>query len=73
MRNTVLLRWTVGMSVADALYQATVSHLGYETSVEFERVWSYVFPFLLAFWVEEDSRARPEYIVLRLILVSSST
>lgn len=48
------------MGVAVALYQATVFHLGHETSAEFERVWSYVFPFLLAFWVEEDSRARPD-------------
>jgi hypothetical protein len=54
-----LLRWIVGVSVAVALYQATVFYLGYETSAEFERVWSYVFPFLLAFWVEEDSRDRP--------------
>ncbi len=60
MRSAALIRWIVGTSVVVALYQATVFHLGYETSVEFERVWGYVFPFLLAFWVEEDSRARPE-------------
>lgn len=48
------------MSVMVALYQATVFRLGYETSAEFDKVWSYVFPLLLAFWVEEDSRTRPE-------------
>lgn len=60
MRSATLLRWTVGTSVVVALYQATVFHLGYETSVEFQRVWGYVFPLLLACWVEEDSRGRSE-------------
>lgn len=60
MHSAVLLRLTVGTSVAVALYQATIFHLGYETSEEFERVWGYAFPLLLAFWVDEDSRGRRE-------------
>lgn len=59
MRSVILLRWTIGMSMAVAVYQAATFRLGYETTAQFQRVWSYVFPFLLAFWVEEDSRARP--------------
>ena len=48
------------MAVAVALYQAAVFHLGHQTSANFEKVWSLVFPLLLASWVDEDSRARPE-------------
>lgn len=48
------------MSVAVGLYQATLFYLGGDTSEEFERVWGYIFPLLLAFWVEADSKGRPE-------------
>lgn len=50
----------IAISVAVGLYQAIKFYLGYETSLEFEKTWSYVFPLLLAFWVEADSRGRPE-------------
>jgi hypothetical protein len=60
MRSVTLLRWTVGMAVAVALYQAAMFHLGQQTSADFEKVWSFVFPLMLASWVDEDSRARPE-------------
>lgn len=60
MRSVTLLRWTVVVAVAVAMYQAAVFYLGYETSAAFNKVWSFVFPFLLAFWVEEDSKTRPE-------------
>ena len=48
------------MSVAVSLYQATLFYLGDATSAEFNKSWSYVFPLLLAFWVDEDSKHRPE-------------
>lgn len=60
MHSAILLRCTVGMSVVVAVYQAALYRLGYDTSVEFQRVWGYAFPLLLACWVEEDSRGRPE-------------
>src|SRR5688572_22251580 len=60
MRSVVVLRWTVGMAVAVAFYQAAVFYRGYQTSEEFEKVWSYVFPLMLAVWLDEDSRRRPE-------------
>jgi hypothetical protein len=60
MRSVALLGCTIALSVAVGSYQATMFYLGYYTSTEFEKVWSYVFPLLLAFWVEEDSRGRSE-------------
>lgn len=47
------------MAVAVALYQATAFYRGYETSGDFEKVWSFVFPLMLAVWLDEDSRDRP--------------
>ena len=60
VRSIVLLRWTIGMNVLVALYQATAYYHGYQPSEDFQKVWAYVFVFLLAFWVDEDSRGRAE-------------
>lgn len=60
VRSVALLRWTIGMSVLVALYQAIALYRGYQPSREFQQLWAYVFTFLLAFWVDEDSRGRPE-------------
>jgi hypothetical protein len=60
MRSGALLRLTVGLGVVVALYQAAMFRLGHETSAEFEAAWGYALPFLLALWVEEDSRGRSE-------------
>jgi hypothetical protein len=60
VRSVALLRWTIGMSVLVAVYQATAFSQGYQPSQEFQRIWGYVFVLLLAFWVDEDSRGRPE-------------
>ena len=48
------------MAVAVALYQAAVFYQGRQTSDEFQKVWGFVFPTLLAVWLEQDSRGRPE-------------
>jgi hypothetical protein len=58
--SVLVLRWTVGVSVAVALYQAVIFYFGREISEEFERVWGYVFAGMLAFWVDEDSKNRTE-------------
>jgi hypothetical protein len=48
------------MGVVVGLYQAAVFYSGAYTSDGFERVWSFVFPLLLAVWVDEDSKKRPK-------------
>jgi hypothetical protein len=60
MHSVTLLRWTVALSTLVGLYQGFAFYLGYYPAREFERVWSYVFPLLLACWVEQDSKGRPE-------------
>jgi hypothetical protein len=60
MSSLAVLRWTIGISLLVAIYQAVIFHLGFETSAEFEKAWGYVFAGMLAFWVDEDSKGRPE-------------
>ena len=58
MGSTYILRWTIGVSVVVAFYQAGTFYLGLQISAEFEKVWRYVFAGMLAFWVDEDSKKR---------------
>jgi hypothetical protein len=60
MRSATLLGCAIALGVAVGLYQATMFYLGHYTSAEFNKAWGYVFPLLLAFWVDEDSRDRAE-------------
>jgi hypothetical protein len=59
-RSLVLLSVSVVMSVAVALYQTVAFYRGYELSADFYQAWRLVFPLLLAIWIDEDSRGRPE-------------
>jgi hypothetical protein len=61
MGSALILRWTIGISVAVAVYQAVTFYLGLQTSAEFGKVWGYAFTGMLAFWVDEDSKRRPEF------------
>jgi hypothetical protein len=59
-RSTALLSVVVAMCVAVAAYQAAAFYQGYQPSEDFQRLWDYVYVLLLATWVDEDSRGRPE-------------
>jgi hypothetical protein len=61
-RSIVVLGVVVAMYVAVAVYAAAAFYQGYLPSVGFYRASDLVFPLLLAFWVDEDSRGRPEVI-----------
>jgi hypothetical protein len=61
MGSALILRWTIGISVAVAVYQTVTFYLGLQTSAEFDKVWGYAFAGMLAFWVDEDSKRRPEF------------
>ena len=60
MGSLTVLRWTIGLSLLVAIYQATTFYYGLEPSVDFEKAWGYAFAGMLAFWVDEDSKGRPE-------------
>lgn len=59
-RSIALLSVAVAMGVAVAAYQVAAFCQGYEPSADFQRLWGCVWALLLAIWVEEDSRGRPE-------------
>lgn len=60
MNSSTVLRWTIGLGVIVAIYQAAIFHLGLQASADFEKVWGYVFAGMLAFWVDTDSKNRAE-------------
>jgi hypothetical protein len=60
MTSSTVLRWTIGISVIVAIYQAAIFHLGLQASADFEKVWGFVFTCMLAFWVDTDSKNRAE-------------
>jgi len=59
-RSMVLLGVIVALCVAVAAYQTTAFYQDYEPSAGFTHLWGGVFAALLAIWVEEDSRGRPD-------------
>jgi hypothetical protein len=46
--------------VAVGVYGAAAFYRGYQPSADFYRVSDLVFPLLLAVWIDDDSRGRPE-------------
>jgi hypothetical protein len=60
MSSVAVLRWTLGIGVVVAVYQAVIFYLGLPASADFEQAWGYVFAGMLAFWVNEDSKGRSE-------------
>lgn len=60
MSSAVLLRVTIACACFVGVYQAFVFYLGSFTSTRFETTWSVVLAALLAFWVDEDSKAHPD-------------
>jgi hypothetical protein len=59
-RSLVVLGVIVALCVAVAAYQTTAFYRGYAPSAGFTHLWGGVFAALLAIWVEEDSRGRPD-------------
>jgi hypothetical protein len=59
-RSIVVLGVVVAMYIVVAIYAAAAFYRGYQPSVGFYRASDLIFPLLLAIWVDEDSRGRPE-------------
>lgn len=59
-RSTALLSVVVAMCVAVAAYQAAAFYRGYQPAEDFQQLWNGVYVLLLAIWIDEDSRGRPE-------------
>jgi hypothetical protein len=59
-RSFVVLGVVMALYVAVAVYGAAAFYHGYQPSADFYRLSDIVFPLLLAIWVEDDSRGRPE-------------
>jgi hypothetical protein len=59
-RSIIVLGAVVAMYVAFAVYGAAAFYQGYQPSAELYRLSDFVFPLLLAMWVDEDSRGRTE-------------
>lgn len=59
-RGRVVLGVIVFLCVAVAAYETAAFYQGYAPSAGFLRLWAGVFAGLLAIWVQEDSRGRPD-------------
>jgi hypothetical protein len=59
-RSIVVLGVLVALYVAVGVYGAAAFYRGYQPSADFYRVSDLVFPLLLAVWIDDDSRGRPE-------------
>lgn len=60
----MFLRVTVALGVAVAVYRSLAFYAGaYQPSMEFERLWGFVFALLLAAWLDVDSRGRDDVVL----------
>ena len=60
MSSVSILRWTIAVNCIISIYQAVLFYHGLQASLEFDKASGFVFASLLAFWVDADSRNRPE-------------